>query len=210
VRYFVVGGHARGVGKTALVVDVIRAFPGVAWTAVKITEHPHGARLEQNVSGSGPPEGILEEEFSPEPRTDTSRYLAAGARRSFWLRVRPGRLAEAMPLLHRALESAESVILESNSVLEHIHPGLFVMVLDPAAEEFKDSARRFLPVCDAFLTRGPIAPLAWGGLGQQIAASHAVFRQPLGAPLPSGLLSLIRNRLSPAMHPRTTGGHLPR
>ena len=41
-RLLVVGGHTRNIGKTALVVDLIRAFPEAAWTAVKITQYGHG------------------------------------------------------------------------------------------------------------------------------------------------------------------------
>ena len=38
----VVGGHTRGIGKTALVVDIVRATPEAGWTAVKITQYGHG------------------------------------------------------------------------------------------------------------------------------------------------------------------------
>ena len=42
MRTLVVGGHTRNIGKSALVVDIIRAFPEAAWSAVKITQHGHG------------------------------------------------------------------------------------------------------------------------------------------------------------------------
>ncbi|MGH9709022.1 MAG: hypothetical protein ACRD37_00540, partial [Candidatus Acidiferrales bacterium] len=38
-RIIVIGGQCRGVGKTALAMDVIRAFPECDWLAVKITQH---------------------------------------------------------------------------------------------------------------------------------------------------------------------------
>ena len=98
-RYLVVGGHTRSIGKTALVVDLIRAFPGAEWTAVKITQYGHGVCSEHGepcdcASATHP--AILDEERDRSGRTDTSRFLVAGARRSFWLRTRQGDLAQGM------------------------------------------------------------------------------------------------------------------
>ena len=209
MRYLVVGGHARGVGKTALVEDVIRAFPQACWTALKITSHAHGDSREQLAPAGSSPAAILDEETDRSTNVDTSRYLAAGARRAFWLRVRHGRLADALPLFQDAVQAAEFVVVESNAVVELIQPHLFVMVMDPAQQEFKESARTFLTRADSFLSRGAIAPTAWNGLGHQIAASKLFIEQPLGDPLPSALVSLIRQKLFPHMHPQTPPGHLP-
>ena len=204
----VVGGHTRHVGKTAFVEDVIRAFPQAHWTAVKITSHLHVAGSEDDSAGSGFPASILHEETDRIADTDTSRYLAAGARRAFWLRFQPGRLAEAIPSLQTALRGTEHAILESNAVIEFIRPQIFIMVMDSAQREFKDSARLLLDRADAFLLRRAVSPSDWGGLGGQVTGSRPIFLQPFGHPLPSNLLSLIRKSLFPAMHPETTDGHL--
>ena len=37
----VVGGNARGVGKTTLICAIIRAFPQGQWRALKVTPHDH-------------------------------------------------------------------------------------------------------------------------------------------------------------------------
>src|SRR5207253_5611963 len=58
---------------------------------------------------------------------DSARFLAAGARRSFWLRTKHGFLAEGLPLLRTALgqigpdPNGEMIplILESNRSEEH-------------------------------------------------------------------------------------------
>lgn len=216
MHYLVIGGHARGVGKTALVVDVIRAFPEVEWTAVKISSHGHGAWTEGAVAGEkardgaqAGPTALLEEETERGGRTDSSRFLAAGARRAFLLRVRPGGLAEGMTLLGRALEGTEYAILESNAVLEFIRPAMFLMVVDPARAEFKESARRFLECADVIVARNPVSRTAWEGLAEPVLQAKPVIQQGMGEPLPLALVSLIRERLLAAMHPRTPPAHLP-
>src|SRR5207253_9982685 len=92
---------------------------------------------------------------------DSARFLAAGARRSFWLRTKHGFLAEGLPLLRTALgqigpdPNGEMIplILESNSLLQFLKPSLYFAVLDPAKEDFKDSARVALDRADALIVR---------------------------------------------------------
>ena len=76
--------------------------------------------------------------------SDTSRFLVAGAVRALWVRTEQGRLAEAMPALRQRLERSRHVIVESNSVLKFLRPDLYLTVLDPGTEDFKNSAREFL------------------------------------------------------------------
>lgn len=216
MRYLVVGGHARGVGKTALVVDVIRAFPEAAWTAVKISSHGHGAWPEQTVDRDTAANGavaelgaILEEETDRAGGTDSSRFLAAGARRAFWLRARPGSLAEGMNLLRRALDGADNVIVESNAVLEFIRPELFLMVVDHVRPELKDSARQALDRVDAFVLRHGVSGAVWEGTFGGLLRAKPRFEQQVGEPLPEALVALIRERLFAPMHPGTPREHLP-
>jgi hypothetical protein len=69
--------------------------------------------------------------------TDSSRYLAAGAARSFWVRTRQGQLSEAMPRVRALLAGAGNAIVESNSVLRFLQPDLSLSVLDPGISDFK-------------------------------------------------------------------------
>jgi hypothetical protein len=107
-RLIVVGGHTRSIGKTQLVCDVIRAFPRTEWIAGKITQYGHGvcARNGENCD-CAPTEHVsaLEWETRADTGTDSSRFLEAGAKRSFWLRTKQGYLAEGLPLLRDALDS---------------------------------------------------------------------------------------------------------
>ncbi len=145
MKTITVGGQARNIGKTSLVCGIIGAFPEENWTAVKIT-------------GFGPDEYwrygtrfALSEENERGLGSDSSRFLAAGARRAFWLRVPLGQLGPAMPALRRAVAGAANLIIESNRVLEFIEPDVYLLLLDPARRDFKMTARRFLHRADAYV-----------------------------------------------------------
>lgn len=184
----VVGGHSRNVGKTSVVAGLIAAMPERRWTAMKISQHAHGA-----CSDNGAPCGravdelkhgyAITQERDRSGDSDTSRFLVAGARRSLWVRTRPGGLAEAMDRIRRELERAadggSDVILESNSILRFLRPELYLAVLDPAYPDFKQSARESLERADAILLHQPeaipIAPV-WEGISLRVIADRPVFR----------------------------------
>jgi molybdopterin-guanine dinucleotide biosynthesis protein len=150
----VVGGHSRNIGKTSVVAGLIARLPEFHWTAFKITQYGHGF-----CTADGKPCQCqtadscvsLTVEHDRATGTDTSRFLAAGAARSLWVRTRIGMLAEAMPRIEKELAASENAILESNSILEFLRPDLYLTVFDPAVADFKDSARRFLHDADALL-----------------------------------------------------------
>lgn len=150
----VIGGHSRNVGKTSVVAGLIAALPEFAWTALKITQYGHGI-----CSADGHPCGCatadhnwsISEEKSASGDSDTSRFLAAGAARVWWVRTEQGRLAQALPAIRKRIEDAANVIMESNSVLEFLQPDLYLTVLDPATRDFKSSAQIFLNRADAVI-----------------------------------------------------------
>ena len=160
----VVGGHSRNIGKTSVVAGLIRKLRSRQWTAVKITQYGHSVCTKGNdICGcEAEPEHpfALSEEYEPN-RTDTGRFVAAGAERSFWLRTPAGELARAAAVIRKILAQSENVIIESNSVVELIQPDLFLMLLDFSCEDFKASSMRFLDRADAYLVidRGINAPL---------------------------------------------------
>ena len=79
-RILVVGGHTRNIGKTALIVDLIRAFPEAAWTAGKITQFGHGVCSRGGGGCDCAPDEhtvALDWESDPSTGTDSARFLAA-------------------------------------------------------------------------------------------------------------------------------------
>ena len=175
----VVGGHTRNIGKTSVVAGLIAALPGRRWTAVKITQFGHGV-----CSANGEPCDCemadhtlaVSEERSRVSGTDTSRFLAAGAERAFWVRTRQGQLAEAMPKLRKLMAAAENVMIESNSVLRFLQPDVFVSVLNPEVADFKPSALRYLDRADALvMPPGSLRESVWEGVAGSLISKAPRF-----------------------------------
>src|ERR1700722_2861901 len=106
-RIIVVGGHTRSIGKTQLVCDIISSLPEANWIAGKITQYGHGVcALNGQDCDCAPDEHVcaISWEHDATTGTDSSRFLGAGAQKSFWLRTKQGVLAEGMPLLREALD----------------------------------------------------------------------------------------------------------
>lgn len=164
---FVVGGHSRNIGKTSAMCAAISATREANWTAVKITQYGHGRCSDHGGECSCAPANAihpyaLDEQKAPDG-TDSGRYLAAGAARSFWLRTRQGEMAEAMPVLRDLIARSGNTILESNSVLALVDPDVYVFVLDPAVADWKRSAQMQATRADALVRTGP------GGLPPHLA-----------------------------------------
>ncbi len=154
----VVGGHTRNIGKTQLVCEIVAALPELHWTAVKITQFGHAACADDGEDCQCAPSDpahayALDEQRQPDT-TDSGRYLAAGARESWWLRTRAGLLAEAMPALRGLIGGRRAVILESNSVMQFLRPDLYLFVRDAKVEDYKQSARLFVTLADVVVTPG--------------------------------------------------------
>lgn len=144
-----VGGHGRKTGKTSLVCGLIRALREARWTAVKVSRHSHHGRGGY---------GIFEQ--TRIDATDSGRYLAAGAARSFWATAEGDAVGSLADELERLLAGAGNAIVESTSLAAWIKPDLFLLVIDPATPEWKPSADASLGLADAFVVvgRGPDAP----------------------------------------------------
>lgn len=174
----VIGGHSRNVGKTSVVAGLIAALPSYNWTAFKVTQFGHG-----RCSLNGKPcqcatadhAWAMTEEKDRSGKSDSSRFLVAGAKRAFWVRTAQGELAQAMPAIQRRLDEAENAILESNSIMKFIRPDLYLSVLDPATEDFKVSARRFLEKTDAVVLHRSDKQASWPEITLEFNTSRPVF-----------------------------------
>jgi hypothetical protein len=220
VRIVVVGGHTRSIGKTQLVCDIIGALPEANWIAGKITQYGHGVCAQNGHDcDCAPDEHVcaIDWERDADTGTDSSRFLAAGAQGSFWLRTKQGFLAEGMPLFRAALDEIVrlrenerrsvtpefatgtiNVILESNTLLQFIKPDLFLMVLHPGKTDFKDSAQLQLDRASAFVLREPMptpaASTSWQNVPLQLLRDKPQFLQREGDPLPESLLEILQKQ----------------
>jgi hypothetical protein len=201
VAIVVIGGHSRSVGKTSVVAGIISALPAMDWTAFKVTQFGHGI-----CSAHGKPCGCetdahlvaVSEERERASGTDSSRYLAAGAARSFWVRTRQGNLAEAMPRLRKEIAAATNAILESNSVMKFLRPDLYVAVLDSANADFKPSALEFLDRADAFIVTSATLGPAWKQVAPKLLHGKPLFMAPPPIYVTPELIDFVRERLQVA------------
>ena len=172
----VVGGHSRSVGKTSVAAGLVAALRELHWTAVKITQYGHGicsADGEACDCATDDHSWAITEEHDRSGKSDTSRFLLAGARQSLWVRTRQGLLAEAMPALRKRLSG--NVMIESNSVMKFLRPDVYLTVLNPTVADFKRSALEFLDRADAVLLHDS-DEVAWSGVSAKLIEGKPVFR----------------------------------
>ncbi len=196
----VVGGHTRNIGKTSVVAGLIAAMPEMHWTAFKVTQFGMGcARANGEPCDCETAEhtvAVSEERVGGDATTDSGRYLAAGAVRSFWVRTRQGDLSEAMPRIRKEIERAENVVIESNSIMRFLRPDLYLSVLDPETSDFKDSAKYFLDRADAVLVAaGVLGRPEWKGVSFEAGGgdSSVAMRPPVY--VTDELVTFVRERL---------------
>jgi hypothetical protein len=197
----VIGGHSRNVGKTSVVAGLISALPEFRWTAVKITQYGHGvcsANGEACDCATPDHAWAVSEEEERDGKSDTSRFLVAGAEQAWWVRTEQGRLAEAMPRVRQILGGTQNAIIESNSVLRFLKPDLYLTVLDPATADFKTSAQTFLDRADAVLlhssdnSKGP----AWERVSLKPVAGRPIFTIRPPQYVTQDVVQFVRNRLA--------------
>ncbi|HEX3353009.1 MAG TPA: hypothetical protein VHS34_09320 [Terriglobales bacterium] len=198
----VIGGHSRSVGKTSVVAGLIAALSEFNWTAFKVTQYGHGV-----CSANGEPchcatddhSWAISEERDRAGKSDTSRFLAAGAVRAWWVRTELGRLAEAMPTVRRRLAESAHVVLESNSIIKFVRPDLYLTVLDPDTADFKKSAQEFLNQADAIiLHEGRTQTAVWRDISLKPAAGRPVFRIAPPEYVTPQIVEFVRERLGKA------------
>ena len=195
----VIGGHSRSIGKTSVVAGLIAALPACNWAAFKITQFGHGVCSRNGKPCHCAPQDrcwTMTEEQDRSAKSDTSRFLVSGARQAYWVRTEQGRLHEAMFAIQRKLASAENAIIESNSILQFIQPDLYIAVLDPATEDFKISAQRYLARADAIVlhaARPDVPP--WRGIPVSFDAKR-VFRIAPPTYVNSDLVEFVAEQLN--------------
>ena len=146
-----IGGYTSNVGKTTLMCELLRAFPG--WEAIKTT------RGHYRSCGKDPHACCVSHLLAAEPVVrsgrdatyafgkDTGRYWDAGAANVHWLiatddQIEPG-IREALSRV-----KTEGVLVEGNSFAEFVDVDLFVMVRRAADAKIKKSAKQVLSRAD--------------------------------------------------------------
>ncbi len=127
-RVITVSGANKDIGKSSLVAYLAGHCHDCA--AMKVTIHDER-----------PPGKAVVEEKKPltDPDTDTARMVEAGASPVFWVRsTARGLLADLQKAVPRL--KAPVVLIEGNSVLEHVEPDYAVFIMGQGFDDFKPSA----------------------------------------------------------------------
>ncbi|MBN2270809.1 MAG: NTP transferase domain-containing protein [Sedimentisphaerales bacterium] len=144
-----IGSAGPNVGKTKLACAILRRFAGkhgIVGLKVTAIKEKNG-QCPRGGAGCGvcsSLEGVfcITEEKNSVAGKDTSRLLAAGAERVFWLRALKSHLAEGLAALLDVVGPDAVSICESNSLRQVVEPGSFLMVRGTNTKGWKDSARK--------------------------------------------------------------------
>ena len=204
----VVGGNSRNIGKTSVMVSLIRGIPEAQWTAVKITQYGNDVCSDSGADCECAPRDAhpyaLSQETAPND-SDSGRYLGAGAARSFWLRTAQGQLGYGVEPLKSILAGGENAILESNSVLQFMRPHLYIVVLDYAVDDVKDSLRQWFDRADALAVVERGAKLhPWAGIPGRWIENKPAFVVAPPDYTNVDLLRMVREKLSQSAGTVTT------
>jgi hypothetical protein len=142
-----VSGFSSEVGKTTLMCDLLRVFPG--WEAIKVT------RGHYRSCGRDPHACCVSDLLKDEPvirsgrdqnyalGKDTGRYWDAGAANVHWVIVTDEQVEQG---IKQAVErvTGPGVFIEGNSILDFIQADFVLMVSRASGGKIKGSARRAL------------------------------------------------------------------
>lgn len=142
-----VGGFSSEVGKTSLMCELLRAFPG--WEAIKVTRgHYRSCGKDPRACCVGPMLGAEPVIRSGRAQTyaagkDTGRYWEAGASNVHWVIVTDEQVERGIGLALERVD-APGVFIEGNSFQDFVDVDFAVMVARASGGKVKASARRAL------------------------------------------------------------------
>ena len=152
-----VGGFTSEVGKTTLLCELLRAFPG--WEAIKTTrghyrscgKDPHACCVsdlleDEPVIRSG-------RELTYSPGKDTGRYWDSGASNVHWVIATDSQVEAGIKKAVGNVQ-APGVFVEGNSFTKFIEPDYFIMVIRPDVLKIKTTAKEAGSRVSAFYISG--------------------------------------------------------
>ena len=147
-----VSGFSSNAGKTTLMCEFLRAFPG--WEAIKVTrghyrscgKSAHACCVSHLLSEEPVIRSGYQQTYTP--GKDTGRYWDAGASNVHWLIVTDKQVEQG---IEQALGRvrAEGVLVEGTSFLKFVEVSFNVMAARGEGGKIKPSARRALAKTDA-------------------------------------------------------------
>jgi len=147
IPVIVVAGASSNVGKTTLVCQLLRHFPG--WEAIKVTRgHYRSCGRDPDICCvshllGNAPKVLSERTLTDIPAKDTGRFWDAGASNVHWLIATTSQIEPGIEL---ALERVRGpgVLIEGTSILEFLCPSVSILTLSGPENRLKSSAQRAL------------------------------------------------------------------
>ena len=183
-----VGGLTSNVGKTTLMCELLRAFPG--WEAIKTT------RGHYRSCGKDPVACCVSDLLKDEPvirsgreltyvsGKDTGRYWDAGAANVHWLIATDSQVKEGIDSALQLVRSP-GVFIEGNSFTEYVQPDFFIMVARTDSLKIKATAKRAMPRVSVLYFSDETADVnsaSYGTLGQYFTGRAVPIFSPAKLP----------------------------
>ncbi len=149
-----VGATGPNTGKTEFVCRVIekqrgrRPITGVKVAAVKPGERCQRGRDDCNICSHLEGDFEITRETDPGLSKDTSRMLAAGADKVFFLKVRSDALEKGLHEVLKLIPEDSMVACESNSLRKVMEPGLFIIIKNAGERSVKKSCADVIEYAD--------------------------------------------------------------
>lgn len=154
----IIGSTGRNSGKTELSVRITGRFSktnevyGVKVTTIDLKRGPCPRGGEGcGVCDDHPGGWVISEETERGKAKDTSRLLAAGARRVFWIKTEENCIESAFEDVYRRIPPGAPIVCESNRLRRDVCPGLFLMVSPEGRSPEKPSALEVISFTDVLV-----------------------------------------------------------
>lgn len=139
-RIMVIGATSRNLGKTGLICRLIGNIPDLPVTAIKIKTIRDGDRefhgKDTHLEGSF----LIREEWGAGDKDDTVRLKTAGAAQVLYIKTHRNALLDAFKKAMQMVPECNLIIIESNSIVELIRPGIYILIKGADPSVFKPSA----------------------------------------------------------------------
>lgn len=147
-----IAGTGQNVGKTTLACRIIERF-SVEYpiVGIKMSSHFH-KKVESGNAFVQRNDLYVAEEIDRAKSKDSSRFLAAGAIKSYFVMAADDQLLEAMQNILDLNHSNTFFVCESCGLRNWYIPGVFLMMHRAGSEIHKPDAPKWRTVCDRWIT----------------------------------------------------------
>ncbi len=135
-----IAGTGRNVGKTTFACTIIEQVSKTTNViAIKITPHIH-ILCDSCVTILQAHDLLITEETSPELQKDSSKMLAAGAEKVYFIQGADNKMPRVLEFLQKVIPKNTAIICESAALRDYIKPGVFVLMSTDKSKQIVKNA----------------------------------------------------------------------